>query len=126
LTDELTALACGLCQVRDGAGEDSATVQIVKALQSILAQKRKEGLFQNSEAVTLTPTDLASLLKGKLDWEKLSPKTLASLLYPLGLSSKHTWGDARGRRYHLAEEALNELSARYGDCQEEEKTDDER
>src|SRR5215207_4859082 len=32
LTSELTALACDLCQVRDGAVEDSTAVQVVKAL----------------------------------------------------------------------------------------------
>jgi hypothetical protein len=121
LTDELTALAQDLCQVRDGAGEDSTAVQVVKALQAILSQKRKEGLFKSSEAVTLAPTDLAGLLKEKLGWEKLSTKTLATLLNPLGIYSKHTRDGERGRRYHLTEEALTELSARYGERSEEEE-----
>ncbi len=115
LTDELTALACHLSQVRDGAAEDSTAVQVVNALQAILARKRKEALFSDSEAVTLPPTELANLLKEQLGWEKLSPRTLATLINPLGFYSKHTRDGDRGRRYHLTEEALVELSARYGE-----------
>jgi Protein of unknown function (DUF3631) len=121
LTEELTALACVLSQVRDGTTEDSIAMLVVKALQTILALKRHEGLVESTEAVTLAPTDLASLLKGQLGWEKLSPRTLATLVNPLGFYSKHTRDGERGRRYHLTEEALAELSARYGERLEEEE-----
>ena len=114
LTSELTALACDLYQVRDGAAEDSIAVQVVKVLQSILAQKRKEVLFQKSEAVTLTPTDLAILLKEKLGWEKLSPRTLATLLNPLNLYSNQVrQGDKIVRAYTLSSNTLTELRERY-------------
>ncbi|MGE0821581.1 MAG: DUF3631 domain-containing protein [Candidatus Binatia bacterium] len=114
LTAELTALARDLSEVRDGAAEDSTAVQVVKALQAIVTQKRQDVLFQNAEAVTLTPTDLSSLLKEKLNWEKLSTRTLASLLNPLGFYSKNTRiKDKVTLAYHLSEETLTELSERY-------------
>ncbi|MGE0827434.1 MAG: DUF3631 domain-containing protein [Candidatus Binatia bacterium] len=128
LTKELTSLAVDLCQVRDGAAEDSATVQVVRALQAILLQKRNNGLLKSDKAVTFPPTELASLLKEKLHWEKLSTKALANLLNPLGFYSKSTRDEPnslqdqeRGRRYHLTEEALNDLSARYDEPSEEEE-----
>jgi hypothetical protein len=120
LTDELTRLACDLCQVRDGAGEDSNAVRIVKALQYIIADQRR-GPSPDFTEVPLTPTDLATRLKEGLGWEKLSPKTLAALLNPLGFYSKHARDGERGRRYHFTKEALDELSARYGERSEEEK-----
>jgi len=55
LTDELVGLARDLCQVRDGAAEDSTVVQVVRALQEIITDKPKGGLFQNEAAITLTP-----------------------------------------------------------------------
>ncbi len=48
----------------------------MKALQAIVSQKRSNGLFQATEAVKITPTELATGLKDKLGWEKLSTKTL--------------------------------------------------
>ncbi|HJY84458.1 MAG TPA: DUF3631 domain-containing protein [Candidatus Binatia bacterium] len=113
LANELTGLASDLCQVRDGAADDSTVVQVVKALQEIIAHKRQAGLWQSRAEVTLTPTELAGLLKEKLGWEKLSTKGLASLLNPLGLYSKHTRDDTRGRRYHLSQEVLEEFTSRY-------------
>jgi len=114
LTDELTALACDLCQVRDGAAEDSTVVQVVNALRSILAQKRSTGLFQENEAVKITPTELATGLKDKLGWEKLSTKTLATLLNPLGLFSKSTKEHGHViKAYHLHEPNITELQERY-------------
>lgn len=114
LTDELIALALDLCQVRDGAAEDSTVVQIVKALQQIVARKREESLFQREAEITLTPTELAYLLKEKLGWEKLSTKGLAALLYPLELSSKNTrLKEKIALAYHLSEHDLAELSERY-------------
>jgi Protein of unknown function (DUF3631) len=124
LTDELTALALDLSQVREGAAEDSTTVQVVNALQAIVLQKQQDGLFQKDQVGTFTPTDLASLLKGKLNWEKLSTKTLASLLYPLGLCSLQTRHEGKvSRAYHLSENDLSELDARYttGEIKKEEK-----
>lgn len=124
LTDELTALARDLCQVRDGAAEDSTAVQVVKALQLIVAQQRHGGLFQGTEAVPFTPTELASLLKEKLSWEKLSTKTLASLLNPLGLFSQQTRHDEKVfRAYLLHEKDLSELYERYAtvEAKEDEK-----
>jgi hypothetical protein len=124
LTNELTALACDLCQVRDGAAEDSTAVQVVKALQAIVSQKRSNGLFQATEAVKITPTELATGLKDKLGWEKLSTKTLATLLNPLGLFSKST--KDRGqviKAYHLHEQDLTELQERYA---QEDKAKDEK
>jgi len=114
LTDELTALARDLCQARDAAAGDSTVVQVVQALQAIIVQKRQEELFQGEAEITLTPTDLTGLLKAKLGWEKLSTKGLASLLNPLSLCSKNT--RLRGTvalAYHLSEQELAELSARY-------------
>jgi hypothetical protein len=114
LTNELTALACDLCQIRDGAGEDSTTVQIVKALQLILAEKRKETLFHNAEAVTIPPTELASLLKEKLGWEKLSTRGLATFLNRLNIYSNQVrHADKIVRAYTLSPTILNELSERY-------------
>jgi hypothetical protein len=124
LTDELTALALDLCQVRDGEAEDSLVVQIVKALQEIVTQKRQEGLFQGEDEIILTPTDLAGLLKEKLRWEKLSPKGLAALLNPLGLFSKNTrLKEKVTLAYHVREQDLAELSDRYtqGSASEDEK-----
>ena len=114
LTNELTALALDLSQIRDDAADDSTTVQVVKALQAIVTEKRQDGLFRNAEMITLTPTDMAGLLKGKLGWEKLSTKGLAALLNPLGLYSSQTrHGEKVSRAYHLNEKDLSELGARY-------------
>ena len=115
LTEELVSLACDLCQVRDGAAEDSTNVLVLAALQAIFAQKRQEGLWQAQEAISIAPEQLATLLKERLGWEKLSPKGLAGLLNPLGLYSRHTWGETRGRRYHLREDYLKDLASRYGE-----------
>lgn len=118
LTEELAALARDLCQVRNGAAEDSTVVQVVNALEEIVTQKRQSALWQEGTEIHLAPTELAGLLKEKLGWEKLSTKGLASLLNPLGFYSKHTRDDSRGRRYHLSEEALKDLSGRYGNEEE--------
>jgi len=115
LTDELTALSLDLCQIRNGTAEDSTNVLVLKALQAIFDQKRQEGLWQSQAAVLLAPEELARLMKEKLGWEKLSSRGLATLLNPLGLYSKHTWGEARGRRYHLSEDHLKDLASRYGE-----------
>lgn len=120
LTQELAALAHDLCQVREGAAEDSTVVQIVKALQEIRDQKRRDILWQAGSEITLAPTELAGLLKEKLGWEKLSAKGVAALLNPLGLYSKHVWGENRGRRYVLSEESLKDLASRYADQPKEE------
>jgi len=113
-TDELTGLARDLCQVRDGAAYDSTVVQIVQALQRIVAEKRQAGLWQAQADVTLTPTELTALLKEKLRWEKLSTKGLAIRLNPLGLVSKSTREEETAiRAYHLSEQNLAELSERY-------------
>jgi hypothetical protein len=126
LTEELTALALDLCQVRNGIAEDSTVAQVVQALQKIVAQKRQDSLWQNQEKITLPPTELASLLKERLGWERLSTKGLAALLNPLGLYSVHTRDEARGRRYHLAEEVLKDLTDRYAErSKEPEETTDE-
>jgi hypothetical protein len=107
-------LALDLCQVRDGAAEDSITVQVIQALQEIIAQKQKEGLFQGEAGIVLTPTELAGLLKDKLTWEKLSTKGLAALLNPLDLFSKKTRvKDKVVLAYHLGKQHLEELSERY-------------
>jgi hypothetical protein len=58
LTEELIALAKDLSQVRDGTAEDSTVVQVVSALRQIVADKQRA-------EVTLTPTDLASLVVEK-------------------------------------------------------------
>src|SRR5712692_3710278 len=109
-TDELTGLARDLCQVRDGAAYDSTVVQIVQALQRIVAEKRQAGLWQAQADVTLTPTELTALLKEKLRWEKLSTKGLAIRLNPLGLVSKSTREEETAiRAYHLSEQNLAEL-----------------
>jgi hypothetical protein len=122
LTDELTKLALDLSQVREGAAEDSTVVQVVQALQKIAADKSKDSLQFGAE-ITLTPTELAGLLKDKLGWERLTTKGLAGLINPLGLYSRHTRGETRGRRYHLSQELLAELASRYGEqAQEEEET----
>lgn len=128
LANELTSLASDLCQIRDGAAEDSTVVQVVKALQEIVADKRKEDRWRAASDITSPPTDLAKLLKEKLGWEKLSTRGLASLLNPRGLYSKptRTRDDTRGRRYHLSKEVLEELASRYGEQppEEEESVDE--
>lgn len=124
LTDELTALAFDLCQVRDGVAEDSTVVQVVKALQQIVAQHRATGLFESGAELTLPPIELAGVRKEHLGWEKLSTKTLASLLNPLGLFSKNTRrGGKVSLAYHLSAKDLAELSERYaqGSAPEDEK-----
>lgn len=114
LTDELTALAYDLCQVRDGAADDSTTVQIINALLKIATEKVQGGIFQTDQDVTLAPSDLAPLLKEKLGWERLSTKGLASLLHPLGLFATQTRTEEKiVRAYHLSIAALTELSERY-------------
>ena len=115
MVSELAALARDLGQVRDSAVEDSTTVQVLSALSKIAEEKRHGGFFQSEDAVTLTPTELTSLVKAKLAWEKLSTRELAGLLNPLGLYSKQTRGEARGRRYHLSKETLEELTNRYAE-----------
>jgi hypothetical protein len=124
LTEELTALSLALGQVRDGGAEDSTVVQTLRALQGIVTQKRREGLFGNEDEVILSPTELASLLKEKLGWEKLSTKGLAALLSPLDLFSNQVrQGGAVFRAYRLSEKVLAELSERYTqtDTKEDEK-----
>ncbi len=125
LTEELTALARDLCQVRDGGAEDSTVVRVLAALQQILTEKQSNGLFQSGEPVLLTPTELATDLKAKLGWETLSTKGLAALLNPLELSSKNTRlpSGKVGLAYHVSAESLAELHERYGktDMQEDEK-----
>jgi hypothetical protein len=121
LTDEMITLAQDLCQVRDGAAEDSTIVLVLKALQAIFAQKRQEGLGQSQATILLAPEELAPLVKEKLGWEKLSTKGLAKLLNPLGFYAKHTRADTRGRRYHLSEEALKDLAGRYEEQTQEEE-----
>lgn len=119
LTQELTALAQILCEVRDGAAEDSPTVQVIAALQNITSEKSE--LFKAGDALILTPTELASLLKEKLGWEKLSTRGLATLLNPLGLYSKNT-RFANGKinlAYHLISEMLAEMSERYAQANAE-------
>ena len=114
LTEELTTLARDLSQIRDGAAEDSTTVQIINALLKIVEEKRQGGIFQTEDTVTLTPTELVGLLKDKLRWEKLSTKGLASLLNPLGLFSKNTKRSGTViKAYHLSTQHLTELSERY-------------
>jgi hypothetical protein len=115
LTDELTALARDLCQVRDGAAEDSTTVHVISALLKIAEEKRLAGIFQTENVITLTPTELATSLKEKLSWEKLSTRYLATLLNPLGLYSKNTrFPDGKvNLAYHLSRDSLAELSERY-------------
>ena len=54
--------------------------EVIKALQEIVSQQRKEGLFQGEAEVTLTPTALADLLRKQLGWEKLSTKCLRNIL----------------------------------------------
>lgn len=121
LTEELAALAFDLCQVRDGAAEDSTVVQVVKALQEIVAEKRKEDLWHAASDVTLAPTELARLLKEKLGWEKLSTKGLAALLNPLGFFSKNTrLKEKIALSYLLKEQDLAELSERYAQTSAEE------
>lgn len=119
LTQELTALALDLSQVRDGAAEDSSTVQIVKALQTLIAER------QQAEII-LSPTELTGTLKDKLGWERLSTKGLAGLLNPLGLYSKNTrlTGGKVALAYHVSEQELVELSERY--TRNEATTEDEK
>lgn len=125
LTEELAALARDLCQVRDGVAEDSTVVQVVKGLREIVAQKRQAGLFQGEAEITLTPTELAGLLKERLVWEKLSTKGLAALLNPLGLFSKNTrLKEKVTLAYHLREQDLAELGERY--TQNEAPEDEEK
>ncbi len=116
ITEELTSLASDLCEVRDGAAEDSTTVQVINALREILGAKSE---------VVLTPTDLTALIRDQLGWEKLSTKGLASLLNPLELYSKNTRFDTRKvtLAYHLSAQHLAELHERYGrgDAQGDEK-----
>jgi len=122
LTDELAALAHDLCQVRDGAAEDSTVVQVVKALQDVVAEKRKEDLWHAASDITLTPTDLARLLKKKLGWEKLSTRGLAVLLNPLDLfSNQIRQGNVVSRAYCLSKQVLAELSERYAPTKKDEK-----
>jgi hypothetical protein len=120
LTDELTALAFALCQVRDGTAEDSTVVQIINALQRIVTDKRQSGLWEDGVEISLTPTELAGLLKEKLGWDKLSTKGLATLLNPLGLVSKSTKYEGKViKAYHLSDQDLAELSERYAPTEAE-------
>jgi hypothetical protein len=127
LTEELAALAHDLCQVRDGAAEDSTVVQVVKALREIAVQKCQSTLWQDGTEISLSPTELVGLLKEKLGWEKLSTKGLATLLNPLGLFSKNSRFKDRERgkdkvalAYQLSEQELNDLSERYAKTTAEE------
>lgn len=122
LTEELAGLALALSQVRDGAAEDSTVVLVVQALRKVAKEKKENSLFTDGDSITLTPTELANLLKEKLEWEKLSAKGLAALLNPLGLFSRQTRQDGVVlRAYHLNEQDLTELSARYAQTPEEDE-----
>jgi Protein of unknown function (DUF3631) len=115
LTEELTALARDLCQLRDGAAEDSDTVRILRALEWVVSQERQSGLVPEGADVRVDPTKLARLLKEQLEWPTLSPKGLVGRLRPLGFVARST--NQRGkivRAYHLSEQALAELGERYG------------
>lgn len=113
-TEELTALARALSQVREGATEDSTTVHVLQALQTIVTEQRQSGLWPPEDEVAFTPTELAKLLKEKLGWETLSTKGLAALLNPLALFSKNTrLKEKVTLAYHLNEQSLAELSERY-------------
>lgn len=121
LTYELSTLAFDLCQVRDGAAGDSTVIQVIQALQAIIFDRQQEGLFQGESAFKLTPTELAGLLKAKLDWKGLSTKGLATLLNPLGLCSKSTkQGGKVVKAYHLTDQNLAELGERYAQPEPEE------
>jgi len=119
LTEELSALALALSQSRDGEEDSSTTLQVLAALVAIVTEHQQAALLPETGSLKITPTDLCSLLKIKLSWEKLSAKGLAKLLNPLGLFAKSTKvKDAEGkekvpRMYHLSETDLADLTQRY-------------
>lgn len=125
MTTELVTLAQDLCQVREGAAEDSTVVQVVKGLHAIVAHTRLDERSSPEGAIILTPTELAEQLRGRLGWERLSAKTLAALVNPLGLVSRSTKREGKVvKAYHLRAQDLAELSERYvpSDASDGEKT----
>jgi Protein of unknown function (DUF3631) len=113
LTTALSSLARDLCSVRDSEVEHSTTARVVQALWDVVEEQRTA---RPTSDVIVSPSELAVRVAAKLGWEKLSPKTLATLLNPLGFASKSTREEgARGRRYHLHIDTVKDLLDRYGE-----------
>jgi hypothetical protein len=89
----------------------NASSRVVQALWDVVEEERTA---QPTPDVIVSPTQIAARVAVKLGWEKPSPKTLATLLNPLGFASKSTReGGSRGRRYHLHIDAVKDLLDRY-------------
>ena len=113
-TKKLTGLARDLSGVRDEG--DTTLVRLIEALWEIRDGEGRE---------TFTPTALLKLLKAQdgFDWLR-SPRTLASLLNPLGILARSNKIVAQGerktvRQYHLDSNTLDDLRCRYGSPSEE-------
>jgi hypothetical protein len=113
-TTDLIGLAKDLSLTREGAADNSTTVQVVKALQEIVKDHRAGPSSSALQDIILSPTELARLLREQLGWELLSPKSLATLLNPLGLISRSTRQEEKIiRAYHLKTQDLADLCERY-------------
>jgi hypothetical protein len=113
-TTDLIGLAKDLALTREGAADNSTTVQVVKALQEIVKDQRVGSSQSALQDIILSPTELVRLVREQLGWERLSPKGLATLLNPLGLISRSTRQEEKIiRAYHLKAQDLTDLCERY-------------
>lgn len=103
---KLLATAHDLSASRDAEGESGPTALLVDALEAIRAARGER----------VTPPDLLAALASRPGWGAVkTPRRLASLLSPLGLTCRQVRDGERRRWCYILDAAhLADLRARYG------------